>query len=166
MLLCTEEDKQAAKANRMKQHLGLTKTKAQSQAHNVSLPDNDECDLPAPVKNQPPEMMQIQKQIADLQAQIATLLYFKEGKSDSNKAAKKKVKPKRELPAERQTPATPASTAKRPKPWYCFRCGEDGHIVSGCSNPPNPTLVEAKRKELKEKQQARDKINSSSDTLN
>jgi len=42
----------------------------------------------------------------------------------------------------------------KPKPWYCFKCGEDGHITSTCDNMPNPTLVQAKKAELREKQRA------------
>uniref|UniRef100_A0A672QH40 ribonuclease H n=1 Tax=Sinocyclocheilus grahami TaxID=75366 RepID=A0A672QH40_SINGR len=33
-----------------------------------------------------------------------------------------------------------------PKPGYCFRCGEDGHIRPQCENEPNPTLVARKKK--------------------
>lgn len=168
LLLRTEEDKQTAKANRMKQHLGFNKTKAQSQAHNVCFSDNHEYDLPAPVSTPPPAIKQIQKQIADLQAQIAALSHFKEEKSDKNKGAKKRAKSKEESVSEKQPTAKAVYAARRPKPWYCFRCGEDGHIATSCSNPPNPTLVDAKRKELKEKQQAWEKDNTAdqSSTLN
>lgn len=168
LLLRTEEDKQTAKANRMKQHLGFTKPKAQSQAHNVCFPEGDEYDLPAPVSTQPSAIQQLQKQIVDLQAQIAALSHLKEGKSDKDKAAKKKTKPKEDLVSTRQPPTKPVYATKKPKPWYCFRCGEDGHIARSCSDPPNPTLVEAKRQELKEKQQAWEKDNpiDNSSTLN
>lgn len=49
------------------------------------------------------------------------------------------------------------------RPWYCFRCGEDGHIAPYCCGDPNPELVEAKKKELKEKLQLWEKANSESD---
>lgn len=153
-LLRTEEDKQAAKATRMKRHLGFTKTKAQSQAHNVSLSDNDECDLPAAVSKPSSELKQIQKQLVVLQAQIATLMQHKEVKSDQNKGAKNENKSsseKEEPPIVKQPPAKPVPAAKRPKPWYCFQCGEDGHIKSTCSNPPDPALVNAQRQDLKAK---------------
>lgn len=39
----------------------------------------------------------------------------------------------------------------RPKPGYCFCCGEDGYVKPQCGNPPNPTLVAMKRKEFTEK---------------
>ena len=167
-LLRTEEDKQAAKATRMKRHLGFTKTKAQSQAHNVSLSDNDECNSPAAVSKSPPELQQIQKQLVALQTQIATLMQHKEGKPDKNKGAKNKNKSsseKEESPSVKQLPAKPGSVSKRPKPWYCFQCGEDGHIKTTCSNPPDPALVNAKRQELKTKQEAWEK-NNTADNLN
>lgn len=40
----------------------------------------------------------------------------------------------------------------RPRPWYCFRCGEDAHLAVNCRSEPNPLLVEGKRQLLKEKQ--------------
>lgn len=170
MLLRTEEDKQAAKDTRMKRHLGFTKTKAQSQAHNVSFPDNDEGEShsPAAVSKPSPELKQIQKQLVALQAQIATLMQHKEGKSDQSKGAKKKNKPsgeKEEPHSVKQPPVKTVSAAKRPKPWYCFQCGEDGHIKTTCSNPPDPALVNAKRQELKAKQVAWEK-NNTADPLN
>ena len=39
-----------------------------------------------------------------------------------------------------------------PKPWFCFKCGEDNHIAAHCSNEPNPTLVRKKNAELRERQ--------------
>ncbi|KAI7804666.1 putative zinc finger CCHC domain-containing protein 12-like [Triplophysa rosa] len=40
----------------------------------------------------------------------------------------------------------------QPRPWYCFRCGEDGHLTINCENPPNPSRVEDKRRKLRERQ--------------
>lgn len=40
----------------------------------------------------------------------------------------------------------------RPRPWYCFRCGEDAHLAVHCVSEPNPVLVEEKRRLLREKQ--------------
>lgn len=60
-------------------------------------------------------------------------------------------------------PESPAATADiqvhqqvsrpQPKPWFCFKCGENGHIARQCENPPNKDLVDQKYKELKAKQQ-------------
>ncbi|KAL6475109.1 hypothetical protein MHYP_G00161490 [Metynnis hypsauchen] len=90
-LLRTEEDKQTAKANRMKQHLGFTKTKAQVQAQNLCEPDI-EYDLPPPVETPPSAMKQLQKQIAELQAQVAALSYPKDKPPNKPQAGKKKLK--------------------------------------------------------------------------
>lgn len=40
----------------------------------------------------------------------------------------------------------------RPRPWYCFHCGEDGHLAINCESPPNPSRVEEKRRKLRERQ--------------
>lgn len=47
LLLRMEEDRQTEKASRMK-HLGFTKTRAQSQAHDVCLAEGTKCGSPAP----------------------------------------------------------------------------------------------------------------------
>lgn len=161
LLLRTEEDRQAAKANRMKQHLGLHKPKAQAsaQVHDTYLADISEYNLPAAHTTSPLAVQQIQRQIVELQAQIAALSIPKQGKVSTNKPSKKKEKEKQNQkspntdPSIRSIPGvTPAAVKQKPKPWYCFQCGEDGHIAVTCDNPPNPTLVSTKREQLKEKQ--------------
>lgn len=79
-----------------------------------------------------------------------------------------KAKPKENQPMSQKQSSAQFVTTRRPWPWYCFKHEEDGHIVSSCSNPANPMLVDAKRKELKEKQQAWDEKTASSNpsTLN
>ncbi|KAM9753970.1 paraneoplastic antigen Ma3-like [Menidia menidia] len=159
LLLRTEEDRQAAKANRMKQHLGFTKTNAQVQAQSLCELDI-EYEL-APRTETPPSVVnQLQKQIAELQAQIAALSYPKDKPPNKFQAGKKRPKPSPKEPASAEAQAQPSSTIlKKPKPWYCFQCGEDGHIASSCTDPPNPALVNAKKKELRERQRAWEKAN-------
>ncbi|XP_056249671.1 paraneoplastic antigen Ma3 homolog [Seriola aureovittata] len=164
LLLRTEEDKQAAKASRMKQHLGFTKAKVQANTQAVCGNEINDYDLQTQDNTIPSAMEQIKKQIANLQAQIAALTVSpgeKPVKPKTQKTQKPKPKENQHIP-QKLSPSQ--STPSRPRPWYCFKCGEDGHIVTSCSNPPNPTLVDAKRKELKEKQQAWDKKNASGDT--
>lgn len=157
LLLRTEEDKQAAKAVRMKQHLGFAKTKV--QANSVCASHIDGFDQQLQDDSTPSVMEQIQKQIASMQAQIAALSAFKEEKSPKSKAAKPpKTKPSPKSPASNQ------QASSRPKPGYCFKCGEDGHIASSCSDAPNAALVDAKRKELRERQKEWDKEHASKDT--
>ncbi|KAI3370775.1 hypothetical protein L3Q82_007311 [Scortum barcoo] len=57
-----------------------------------------------------------------------------------------------------QSSAWPTANS-RPRPWYCFRCGEDAHLAVNCGSEPNPLLVEEKRRLLKEKQQQWDQQN-------
>lgn len=58
-----------------------------------------------------------------------------------------------------QSSSGPTATS-RPRPWYCFRCGEDAHLAVNCGSEPNPLLVEEKRRLLKEKQRQWDQQNS------
>ena len=51
-------------------------------------------------------------------------------------------------------PLTVDFPVSKPKPWCCFHCGQDGHIVAACEFDANPALVAAKRKELKERQRS------------
>ena len=85
---------------------------------------------------------------------------------NSVKPKSQKTRPKEYQPVPQSQSPGETMTLRRPRPWYCFKCGEDGHISTSCSNPPNPVLVDAKRMELREKQQAWDKKNASRDPLN
>lgn len=162
LLLRTEEDKQASKASRMKQHLGhrgFVKPQVMSnvQAAHMSYPDDVSM-------SQPPEhaflamTKDIQKQIAELQVQVAKLSpcsserpVKKKDTVNSKQNTKQKQKTKNTQPEGQLQQIT---AMMKPKPWYCFKCGEDGHIASTCENESNPALVQAKKAELREKQRA------------
>lgn len=162
LLLRTEEDKQAAKSSRMKQHLGISKTKAQSSAQGTYDFDGDENDGPDTFQDSSTKKMA--KQIAALKAQLASLQAPK--KENKAKAVTKTVKAKKPQPKDNgddDLPKYVGKANKKPRPWYCFNCGEDGHISSSCSDEPNPVLVDTKRKELREKQRAWEEQNGSSD---
>lgn len=153
LLLCvrSEEDRQAAKSNRMKQHLGAKRLSVQSNTLSVEdYTTNDDITTTAPYDTQ-----KLEKQMAKLQAQIASL---KASLSSSQASAKpgKKQKAKLKVSTERSPPPSPEPqlVSRKPRPWYCFRCGEDGHIAPSCNNEANPELVEKKRRELKQKQEA------------
>ena len=157
LLVRTEEDKQAAKSRRMKQQVGFQKAKVQSNTVNVY--DTDDTDMAAAAGKDNPneETKKLQKQLTQLQAQLATLTASL-GENSTKAAAKgakpKKFKAKEPEPKSEDTPPRQGVRKgnKKPRPWYCFTCGEDGHIAPSCPNEPNPEVVEAKRKELKEKQ--------------
>ena len=155
LLLRTEEDRQAAKSSRMKQHLGFPKTKAQSNSLTIGEYNADDVNLITTAsKTSPIDTQNLGKQLAKLQAQVASLKASL-NTSSSQTPAKLGRKLRTKTPTDEKTAhQVESKLTKKPRPWYCFKCGEDGHIVPSCSNEPNPELVEAKRKEFKQKQQA------------
>lgn len=154
-LLRSEERKLASKAERMKQHLAITKTRAFSHSQTTSVPGIDStCPGDAPTD----ATTDLIKQVADLTAQVAQLQACRPDKS-KKKASKENREQKRSEPETKESKKITASVP-RPRPWYCFRCGEDAHIATSCSNDPNPTLVEEKKKALREKQRAWDARNN------
>ncbi|KAI2652538.1 Zinc finger CCHC domain-containing protein 12 [Labeo rohita] len=144
-MLRTEEDKHASKSARMKQHLGTVKQRVAIQSQAV--PAADEIAQLNSITNQ------LTSQIAELQSQLATLI--------SNQK-KDKLKPKpnvSKVPNRKNTEqikdecrTTGRRSDSRPKPGYCFKCGEDGHIATSCPNEPNPTLVSDKRRQWEKRQ--------------
>ncbi|KAK0148356.1 Paraneoplastic antigen Ma1 [Merluccius polli] len=74
LLLRTEEDKQASKATRMKQHLGITKTRALSHMQTTLMSSMDSFDTTSdPDSVSSAAHNDLKKEIADLRAQIAQL---------------------------------------------------------------------------------------------
>ncbi len=149
LLLCTEEDCEAAKAVRMKQHLGPSKPKASAQAQ-YAFTDSEEKGACAALTT---ITQQLTKQLAEIQRQLATL-------TAAQASLKKSAFPKATCggklgrgPGAGKSSVNPSAInlPSKPKPGYCFRCGEDGHIKPQCDNPVNPTLVTLKRKEFTEK---------------
>lgn len=161
LLLRTEEDKQASKATRMKQHLGITKTRALTQLQTTFMPDTSSSYPIMDTDNTPTADDDLRKQLANLTAQVAQLQARCADKPVKT-AAKGKTKQQQKTKVEPDMKQITAR-APRPKPWYCFRCGEDAHIASGCSKEPNPELVATKREALKEKQRRWERYNDSSD---
>lgn len=165
LLLRTEEDKQAAKMSRMKQHLGSTKPAYSASKQRImshlqtahATTESDHCT----------EVEMLRKQIADISAQLNSMTV----ESQKQKLPKQKAKSlassakadthlmKRK--GSQQSPSVKLSS--KPRPWYCFQCGEDGHVVSACDNEPNPSLVAAKKKQLRERQAAWESSNSLGD---
>ncbi|XP_030612296.1 uncharacterized protein LOC115799330 [Archocentrus centrarchus] len=149
LLLRTEEDKQAAKMTRMRQHFGHAKSGHNSSKQRVMSQVHLAHDTNDLINKTDLEMLK--QQIADLNIQVKSIV--SEGQNPKRPKQQKArsvplcvtheahvVKPK---PA-RQHPSTFKADG-RPRPWYCFQCGEDGHVVSVCDKAPNPSLVAAKK---------------------
>lgn len=134
LLLRTEEDREASKTLRMKQHLGTSKQRVAAQAQ-VQFATEEEKGVSA-------VLSALTKQMADIQKQLAALTASQSRQSCTP------------IPKQQYNPRTPPavnSSSSGPKPGFCFRCGEDGHIRPQCKNSPNPALVTAKRKQFSEK---------------
>nr|XP_055072450.1 zinc finger CCHC domain-containing protein 12-like [Misgurnus anguillicaudatus] len=168
LLLRTAEDRRASKASRMKHHLSSSKPKVSSHYQGICVQYDEECStshLPSPS----PEIQDLKRQIADLQTQLARVTQKSQRKNQAKPAPKLKVPTPGFMGVQTPTPHSQdekTNSSRRPKPWYCFRCGEDGHIKPQCDGEPNPSLVASKGKLLKEKQQAWDVVNSTSEPKN
>ncbi len=154
-LLRTEESKHVSKNARMKQHLGGVKQRAVMQSQSATVDDVTQLNLVT---------AHLASQIAELRSQLA-LLTSNQSKDKPNPKLKTfKSSSKQNAVSSKRKPRVPAKPhSVRPKPGYCFRCGEDGHIASSCSNDPNPALVSEKRDELTKRQSEWDLRNGSPD---
>lgn len=131
-MLRTEEDRQMAKENLMRKHIPTVKHRANLQTHSATACSCGHSD--------PSAIDELKKQMLKLQSQMSALLA--QNASSSKSGAHLKQKPK------------PDHAPNKPKPWFCFKCGQDGHIAPSCSSQPNPSLVEEKRRQLKHNQQS------------
>jgi len=144
LLLRTEEDREAAKAYRMKQYLGSTRQKATAHVQSARVNSEDGATVTALVNI----TQKLAQQLTDIQRQLAMLTA-----SQSTPSAIPKT-PTYSKPPVRATNQQPhRSTPTQAKPGYCFRCGEDGHIRPQCENEPNSALVARKRKQFTSNQQ-------------
>ncbi|TKS65786.1 Retrovirus-related Pol polyprotein [Collichthys lucidus] len=124
LLVRSEEDRQAAKSSRMKQHFGANRTKVQSHALSVEdYPTDDEATAPF-------EPQKLEKQIAKLQAQVASLKASLSSNQVCAKPGKKqKAKPKASAEGSPSFSPEPKLTNRKPRPWYCFRTHLSEHPI-------------------------------------
>lgn len=153
LLLRIAEDKRTSKASRMKRHFNIAKPRVSSYYQGIYVQSEEDCNPSQPAVDHRSEIQGLKKQIADLQSQLTRIT-----QKDSRKAksAARPVAPQTAITPTSQRPHHSRdvnnNTSNRPRPWYCFRCGEDGHIKPQCESEPNPSLVAEKRKQLREKQ--------------
>ncbi|XP_066513857.1 zinc finger CCHC domain-containing protein 12 [Hoplias malabaricus] len=154
LLLRTAENKYEAKVARGKQHLGLGRQKAAVHLHTM-------CNSSVlHVEPDSSEMSELRKELAQIKSQLTSILTQKSIRKASVKSESStgepltQPRPTKPDHAQKKYKKSQAKkhTSEKPKPWYCFRCGEDGHIVANCEADVNPALVAAKRKELRERQ--------------
>lgn len=158
-LLRTEEDREAVKAIRMKQHLGSVRPRASAHAQYAYTDNTEKGEIAALTA----VTQQLAQQMADIQKKLASLTAAK-SRSSQAAAAKPRTgcKPGEGQRAGKQPKALPTVL----KPGYCYRCGEDGHIKPSCENPPNSALVAFKRKQFAERQAKRQEFNPTMSSLN
>lgn len=108
------------------------------------------------------ELYELKQQVAELQAHLVPTvseMYSEKPSASRNFPLKHRPRMKESEMNDRSQPTW--NSANRPRPGYCFRCGEDGHLCVNCENDPNPHRVEEKRRELRERQAAWDLKNPS-----
>lgn len=147
--LRTEEERRAVKLDRMQRHFGSSKVKPSLQFQQVpETTPKGEVDTDV-LQKYISETESLRKQVAQLQVQL-TEKRTQRRKKQQHKATTTVA----ELPtAAADIQVHQQVSRPEPKPWFCFKCGENGHIARQCENEPNKDLVDKKYKELKAKQQ-------------
>lgn len=160
LLIRSEEDRQQAKSSRMKKHIGTMKHRAQLQLQGAYA-----CETEQESQSSNSAIEDLRKQVASLQSQLTT---FMTQKKEKNKGSPWKPQGRISKPEDGETDAQRQIKKQiyKPKPWYCFNCGEDGHVASHCTDPSNPTLVGEKKKQLKERQHRWESQNGAASPLN
>ncbi|KAL1270862.1 hypothetical protein QQF64_029878 [Cirrhinus molitorella] len=127
----------------------LTELRAQVQAVETAVSRS--------VPNRTPEaeeIAELTRQVAELKTQLTVSESQKHlsGKPSEFRNPSEMSQPKQARHEERKSVSNAGLTSARPRPGYCFRCGDDGHIAVNCENDPNPAKVDSKRQQLREKQ--------------
>lgn len=160
LLLRTAENRQETKTSRMKRHLGTTKPKVVS--HRQSVQETSETQA----ESESSDLSKLKKQVADLKSQLTALMKQRKPTASKKEHMQKDETKKPDHAKTEPGPPPHSALTVKPKPWYCFRCGEDGHIVATCESDPNPALVAAKRKELRIRQQLWESQHRNTPSLN
>lgn len=145
----TEEDRRAAKQDRMQRHLGSTKPRSSLNmqlAHEPPFSDDASANV---LQTYVTETEALRKQVAELKMQLT-----KKKDQRRQKHANKIQNSAQGTPSANVAEIQAQQTAPKPRPkaWFCFKCGNDCHLARQCENPPNKLLVDQKYKELKARQ--------------
>lgn len=149
----TEEDRRASKHDRMQRHFSSSKTKPSVNIHSV--PDISPCDSNTSLlQSYIAETESLRKQVAQLQMQLSSKKYKKEKKQEfkGTLSTNNSPAPVAEAQAHQVMLQNTPPPRPQPKAWFCYKCGEDGHIARNCDKPMNKALVDQKYTELKHKQ--------------
>uniref|UniRef100_A0A3B5B306 CCHC-type domain-containing protein n=1 Tax=Stegastes partitus TaxID=144197 RepID=A0A3B5B306_9TELE len=149
----TEEDRRATKHDRMQRHFSSSKTKPSVNIHSVpdiSLSDSNNSLLQSYIS----ETESLRKQVAQLQMQLSNKRYKKEKNQEFEAAVSTNSLPAPVAEAQAHQVMLQNTPPPRPQPkaWFCYKCGEDGHIARNCDKPVNKPLVDQKYAQLKQKQ--------------
>ncbi|XP_043088728.1 uncharacterized protein LOC122334908 [Puntigrus tetrazona] len=100
------------------------------------------------------ELAGLKKQVAELKAHLTAPEppQQRTGKTFTSKGSSVKFQNRQTEKDENNQQRRGFVTSSRPRPGYCFRCGEDGHLAINCENDPNPSKVYEKKCQLREKQ--------------
>lgn len=146
--LRTEEERRTVKMDRMQRHFGSSKVKPAMQLQYIAEASSKEELNTDILQKYITETESLRKQVAELQIQR------------TEKRALRRQKHEQKTASVHQPPTITADVqvhhqASRPEPkaWFCFKCGENGHIARQCENAPNKDLVDKKYKELRATQQ-------------
>lgn len=159
LLLRKQEERRLTKLNRMKKHLGSAK--AMSHMHTVyglshCDEESDEAVLSqkAPAKQSLTETQKLAQEVAELKKQLASY------KPASRPNEPHHVENLNENAVRGNCMVSNVTnhrmnmnTSNMPRAWFCFKCGEDGHIAALCLNEQNPAAVRQKNLELRERRE-------------
>lgn len=99
------------------------------------------------------EISELRQKIAELQAHLVPRFQGeRQEKSPALSTFPVEYRPKPREPELNKNPRPTWQSHNRPRPGYCFHCGEDGHLAVDCENDANPRKVDEKRRELRERQ--------------
>lgn len=146
LMLRTAEDRQSAKADRMKKHLSSTRQRAHLNIQSICT-----CVEQEGISETNRAIEDIKGQIASLQSQLASVVSQKKTKTYKETSARSNERLTSTSMNANMTNQPKRTPNGRPKPWYCFNCGEDGHMAPLCTSAANPSLVLEKRKKWEEK---------------